>query len=1073
MEGDKLIIKPDKDMKIQLLSNEPCREDAFEGHSHQHIAEQIIRIISDDADRHIIGIEGGWGSGKSNLISLVNKGLNGDTVYDKDFNHKASTFPFFVYDAWGHQADYQRRAILEELTHDLTLEKKILDEKKWKRKLQELLAKRRKTTTKEVPSLGIGLIITLILTLLTPLVVFVAGLIPAEYWWAKLLVSVLPYLVGAWYAVRDRKKDLKKHEQETSWANIAKELILVYKDQIKENETYTTISEKEPSSAEFKDWMEEVDKDLKALKKTLIIVFDNMDRLPSQKVESLWSSIHSFFSDKTYDNVKVLIPFDRSHVQHAFRGENGEYGNDFINKTFDVVFRVPPPIMRDWQQYMEEKWKEAFGQDASLDISVTQIYDTLCQNHTPRKIIAFINEVATIKMTMQDAIPDKYIALFVFGKEDIEKDPIPKLLTPTYMKGVKFEYDNDPNTIKYLSALYYQLPVNKALDVVFTKEATEALNSGNGQRLNDIMEHIDLSTILSNAVLKVTDVEKATKALAEVDGFYDYGDFGDMPEWLGKIWDDLYQKCKETNVDWSVIKEFHVSLYKHLYEEDLAEKLVTGYLSVEDEKWNVELYVETINKLREDNDIIDRQLEKHKRKVSPKLFIDLLGQTKAEYEDYGVLFDRKEVDDYLAALERNEAIAINVIPYIKLDKKESFDEFEAKLKEWIGNANLRDVDDIRGLFTRLKEVEGKPVSFEDYFDDTRIYNAWSQIENTGNKFKYDLLAMRIARGNSFQSSYRGSFRDTIDAPNQQDIKNLAKVIEYYIDYGDLLLNSDTYKEYPIVVEVFKDITVNSYGSSKAHIMECLKHFDTTVDDYGMDEKQLYKNLSLWKRWFDFSQTTVDEMPSGLMTLSLSIDNELTKAMHQACEEYYSGLTQEQWKEHILAKDNTYRIWKIYHPKKYQENFDALKKILKDCAGDVNASMGQNELWTEWLGICMEVKHQVKGLFNDISGILKRDSRITKEKLLFFGPLILEHADIDKQSDFVEKLIPSEMIDGDVIAFIAKHIDRLKDCVIPDEFKEKVKHLAETTMQDDEDIRTICEAIGIEVEEEEESTDEKG
>ena len=87
--------------------------------------------------------------------------------------------------------------------------------------------------------------------------------------------------------------------------------------------------------------------------------------------------------------------------------------------------------------------------------------------------------------------------------------------------------------------------------------------------------------------------------------------------------------------------------------------------------------------------------------------------------------------------------------------------------------------------------------------------------------------------------------------------------------------------------------------------------------------------------------------------------------------------------------------------------------------------------------------------------------------MFFGPLILEHADVDKQGDFVEKLIPSEMIDGDVIAFIAEHIDRLKDCIIPDEFKEKVKHLGETTMQDDEDIRTICDAMGIEIEREEE------
>lgn len=1057
-------------MEIKLLSNEPCRADAFEGRSHQHIAEQIVRIIKDDADRHIIGVEGGWGSGKSNLISLVNKGLNGDTVYDKDFNHKASAFPFFVYDAWGHQVDYQRRAILEELTQDLTMDKKILDGEKWKRKLQELLAKRRKTTTKEVPRLGVGFIVSIILTIMTPLVVFLVGLVPEELWWLKVIVALLPYLIGIGYAIYDRISSLKEHEQKCTFSNILSELILVYKDQIKENETYTTISEKEPSSAEFKKWMDEVDTDLKDLKKHLVIVFDNMDRLPAQKVESLWSSIHSFFSDKTYDNIKVLIPFDRQHVQLAFKDEDtegGSYGNDFINKTFDVVFRVPPPIMTGWQQYMADMWKKAFGEDAQLHISVTQIYDALSKNHTPRKIIAFINEVATVKMTMHDDIPDRYIALFVFGKELIDKDPIGQLLNFDFMGSVKFEYKNDPDTIKYLSALYYQLPVDKALDVVFTREATEALNNGDAELLHDMMEHIDLSPILGKAILNVTDVEKATIALADVDGFVDYGELGKMPGWLAKIWDDLYQKCKEKNVDWSVIKEFHVSLYKHLYGEDLAERLVTGYLSVEDENWNVELYVDTINQLREENDVIDRQLEKHKRKVSPKLFIDLLAHTKDKYEKYGVLFDKTEVDNYLAGLEKKEAISINVIPYIKLGKKEGLDAFEAKLKEWIGNANLTDIDEIRGLFTRLKEVEDKPVSFENYFDDTRLFNAWNLIESTGNRFKYDLLAMRIARGNSLQSRFRGSFRDSIDAPDEQDIKNLAKVIEYYIDYGDLLVNSNTYKEYPIVVEVFKDITVNSYGLSKANIMECLKHFDMAIDDYDMDEKQLYEKLARWNEWFDFSKTKVDEMPSGLMTLSLSVDNDLTKALHQACEKYYSVLTQEQWKEHILAKDDIYRIWKIYHPRKYQPNFDALKEVLKDCARETNAQLDAKTLWTEWLNICMEVKHQVRGLFNEISGILKRDSSITKAKLLFFGPLILKHADADKQGDFVEKLIPTEMIDSDVIAFIAEHIDRLKDCIIPDEFKDKVKHLGETTMKDDEGIRMICEAMGIEIENEEE------
>lgn len=1055
----------EEEPKIRLLSNEPCKEDTFEGHSHQHIADQLVRIINKDVDRHIIGIEGGWGSGKSNLISLVNKGLNDKNVYDNDFDHKKSKYPFFVYDAWGHQADFQRRAILEELTHDLTLEKKILDEDKWKKKLQELLAKRKKTTTKEVPKLGVGFVVSIILTLLTPLVVFLVSLVPEKKWWFKAIIAVLPYVIGIVYAIVNRINSLKEHGQERTLTNILSELILVYKDQIKENETYTTISEKEPSSAEFKAWMDEVDKDLKALKKTLIIVFDNMDRLPSQKVESLWSSIHSFFSDKTYDNIKVLIPFDRQHVKKAFKNEDTNeesYGNDFINKTFDVVFRVPPPIMSSWQQYMADMWKRAFGSEEELHLSVLQIYDALSKNHTPRKIIAFINEVATVRMTMGNAIPERYIALFIFGKEKIDDDPIKELLSPSFMGDVRFEYEKDPNTVKYLSALYYQLPPEMALDVVFTKEATDALNTGNAERLQEMMKHIDLPCILGKAILKVGVVDKATKALAGLDSFVDYEGYSNMPSWLKKIWRDLYQKCKETNVDWSIIKEFHVSLFRHLYDEELAENIVTGYLAVEDEEWNTNLYYETINQLKANNDIIDKQLAKHKRKVTPKLFLDLLTHTKSKYEDYGVTYDMKEVDDYLAGLEIKDAIVVNVIPYIQLGEKNRLYEFDAKLKDWLGDTKRTDVNEIEGLFARLKDVEGKPVSFENHFEDARIDNVWSKIEGTSDKFMYDLLAMRIARGDSFQTNNKPSFRDIIDAPDEQDIENLAKVIEYYIDYGDLLVNSETYKEYPIVLEVVKKLTVKSYGSSKADIMSCLEHFDETVDDYGIDEVKLFRNLSRWNEWFDFKKKTVDEMPSGLIRLSLTNDNELSKALHQACNEYYSRLTQEQWGEHILAKDNTYRIWKIYHPKRYQANYDALKKILKDCAGDVNASLSQKDLWTEWLEICMEVKHQVKGLFNEISGILKRDSVITKQKLLFFGAYVLKYTDFEKQRDFVQRLIPSEIVDADVVGFVAEHVETLKNCDIPEEFKEKIKHLAETSMKNDEQIRKVCETLGVDV-----------
>ena len=43
-----------------------------------------------------------------------------------------------------------------------------------------------------------------------------------------------------------------------------------------------------------------------------------------------------------------------------------------------------------------------------------------------------------------------------------------------------------------------------------------------------------------------------------------------------------------------------------------------------------------------------------------------------------------------------------------------------------------------------------------------------------------------------------------------------------------------------------------------------------------------------------------------------------------------------------------------------------------------------------------------------------------------------------------------------------HIEKLKECPITYEFKEKIIHLAQTSMKEDERIWTICRTFGIEV-----------
>ena len=100
-----------------FISDSPKGIDCFEEHTQEQLASNIckyIKSIDSEPDKklggnipRIIGIEGGWGSGKSNVVSMIDNEMSENSYYT------------FTYDARGHQEDLQRRSILETLTNDL------------------------------------------------------------------------------------------------------------------------------------------------------------------------------------------------------------------------------------------------------------------------------------------------------------------------------------------------------------------------------------------------------------------------------------------------------------------------------------------------------------------------------------------------------------------------------------------------------------------------------------------------------------------------------------------------------------------------------------------------------------------------------------------------------------------------------------------------------------------------------------------------------------------------------------------------------------------------------------------
>ena len=353
-----------------------------------------------------------------------------------------------------------RRAMLEELTSKIVQATQALKEGKredWEGRKEKLLAKRKKTSTKTIPKISMGVLVFALMTAATP-IFSELGKIGPEKWfpWWNIAVPTLPLISGLIYVI------IKYIRSDVRAPNaFCNELLAIYQERVKENVTHEVIFSEEPSSTQFRKWMKELDESLQT---HLILVFDNMDRLPASKVQEFWAAIHSFFSEEKYEHIRVIIPFDRKHIISAFRGEDGGdkrcYGNDFIDKTFDVVYRVAPPTLSNWKGYLSNQWKEAFGGGLSPEHSITQIYDLLTESKTPREIIAFINDCVTTSETCSASIPDEYIALFIIGKHKISESPEKELLELSFLKPLAYKYDND-DTRKYLSALYYQLPQMK------------------------------------------------------------------------------------------------------------------------------------------------------------------------------------------------------------------------------------------------------------------------------------------------------------------------------------------------------------------------------------------------------------------------------------------------------------------------------------------------------------------------------------------------------------------------------------------------------------------------------------
>lgn len=463
----------------RYLSNHPMGADLLEGGSQERLAQAIAAHIT-EADQvknpvfaRLIGLQGKWGSGKSNVIKI----LENECLKEK--------YTFFCFDAWGNQEDLQRRSILELLTKYLITKTKLTGQTTmrvmkpegegkmekipctWQEKLESLLSRKSYTKDITVPSYNSWTKVFVLILLITGLLIPLLDLIAKEElpWWAHLSIILGPIVVFLIIATFAKKLS-------PMWK--------MYNTEGKSDTTSYVISEQEPSVREFKEWMQEVSDHLPKGEK-LVVVFDNMDRLPSEKVHQFWSLIQTFFADDGYKNIWCIVPYDESHLASVFSDEVNEDKSiellrRYLKKTFPVVYRVPEPIVDDYKNIFETFYRDAFGTTVDEDILelISQCYRHANPAPNVREIISFINNNVKLAKQWKETISPISRAVYVMMEDSMLRNPKVTSLSQGKMVTKNVNTDEYLLSNEYIKGFYQILMGNVKLPTMQREMAAMA-----------------------------------------------------------------------------------------------------------------------------------------------------------------------------------------------------------------------------------------------------------------------------------------------------------------------------------------------------------------------------------------------------------------------------------------------------------------------------------------------------------------------------------------------------------------------------------------------------------------------
>ena len=1031
--------------KPNYISSTPSGTDLFEGQSQEKIANTIFELIKDKSlPNNVIGLEGKWGSGKSNVVGILNK----------KFDNINSDYFFFTYDAWSHQEDLTRRTFLEGLINKLKADKKFNEKVDWENELNKLLAKKSIKNTAKFPKIKFYWILIMASILLFSFLnilyedFFISkDFIPnKEFPNLKLFLSkyLIPSGFFIWGLFEFKNEyNAFNNSEDTKHLNFKerlKRLLYIFSGSDLETEELEHTLEDEPTVRKFKEYFQKITEDLKS--DGLIIVFDNMDRLSkSDKVLSLWSSIHTFFAEEKIDNVWVIIPYDKQHLSNHFdESDDDNKVDNFIGKTFSTTFRISPPVLSDWKKFFEIKFKEAFKETIKQDDIelISSLFELVLDINyrKPRDIITFINNLVSLYLQHNSSDIDiKYLALYALRNKSILENPLVSISSKNFLKEEKHLFGNDSDLEESIAAIVYNVDKEKSNEILLKNNIEELFFRPNIETLKNIKLHSEFVVYFNNTVQKTNFSGFQTKNVSTIfKGVEDVIPKKQLKTHWEKFATNLGNRLDK---DFQNLEDWHKNIILNTSSKTaktITDKVIYSCKKDIEQEGSKMTYYNTIYNLVNfiKTNKVKLKLQLEEIEFNPEEFINYVEKMSSKFnedckfEELKIIVDIDKFNNYFIdsenKIEEETYSALNVIKYLIETDKDFyvFDELSGKIDEEIDVVAYTEKDKLFKLIEISKVLYGK--SKRSLIKETIGTNFLNHFANKFDQPYYDIIANQIAH---LKTTVPRSQYFTAELNKTDNAEKIAKLIQYYISYGDLLkLVVDTKRKFRLLDEIIQLLTKNTYSFSQTiSINWVYKNLDNIRDEiFESNFKDFLLQFDTWKKYFpkNITEENVFELGTDIIDLAADSDNhnyQSIKHFYNIAIEKFSKAEKEEWLDNFETQSNFIYAFNCLFENnlidksitKGKPFMEAYEEFLKEVAKRNKTLPDNTKIWNKLVTNNLLDNRKLTRLYNDLLDFLINHTEITSQEIMFFSYGLFKHSsnifnNENKADEFIRKVL---------------------------------------------------------------------